>query len=83
MRAASRAAFAKHDSVSFRGVVRHQACALARITYGQGAARARGLVATLVEEAGRLEAHQRALDRRDHGYRLDGFQGGRVGCAVT
>ncbi len=52
MRAASRAAFAKHDSVYLRGVVRHQAYALALITYGQGAARARGLVVTLVEEAG-------------------------------
>ncbi len=52
MRAASRTAFAKHDSVFLRGVVRHQAYALALITYGQGAARARGLVVTLVEEAG-------------------------------
>ncbi len=52
MRAASKAAFAKQDSVFLWGVVRHEAYALVLVTYGQGAESARGLTATLVEEAG-------------------------------
>ncbi len=51
MRAASKAAFAKQDSVFLWGVVRHEAYALVLLTYGQGAERARGLTATFVEEA--------------------------------
>ncbi len=51
MRAASKAAFAKQDSVFLWGVVRHEAYALVLVTYGQGTERARGLTATLVEEA--------------------------------
>ncbi len=51
MRAASKAAFAKQDSLFLWGVVRHEAYALVLITYGQGTERARGLTATLVEEA--------------------------------
>ncbi len=51
MRAASKAAFAKLDSVFLWGVVRHEAYALVLVTYGQGAERARGLTATLVQEA--------------------------------
>ena len=52
MRAASKAAFAKQDSVFLWGVVRYEAYALVLVTYGQGAERARGLTATFVEEAG-------------------------------
>ncbi len=52
MRAGSKAGFAKLDSVFLWGVVRHQAYALALITYGQGEERSRGLVATLIEEGG-------------------------------
>ena len=52
MRAASKAAFAKQDSVCLWGVVRYEAYALVLVTYGQGAERARGLTATFVEEAG-------------------------------
>ena len=52
MRAASKAGFAKLDSVSVWGVVNHGDYALMLITYGQGAVRARGLTATFVEEAG-------------------------------
>ncbi len=51
MRAGSKVGFAKLDSVFLWGVVRHQAYALALITYGQAEDRLRGLVATLVEEA--------------------------------
>jgi hypothetical protein len=51
MRAASKAAFAKQDSVFLWAVVDHGDYALVLLTYGQGAARARGLTATLVEEA--------------------------------
>ncbi len=50
IRAGSKAGFAKLDSVFLWGVVRHQAYALALITYGQGEERSRGLVATLIEE---------------------------------
>jgi hypothetical protein len=52
IRAGSKAGFAKLDSVFLWGVVRHQAYALALITYGQGEARSRGLVATLIQEDG-------------------------------
>ncbi len=52
MRAASKAAFAKQDSVFLWGVVRHEAYALVLLTYGQGTESARGLTATFVEEAG-------------------------------
>ncbi len=52
MRAASKAGFAKLDSVSVWGAVDHGDYALVLITYGQGTARARGLTATFVEEAG-------------------------------
>ena len=52
MRAASKAAFAKQDSVFLWGVVDHGDYALVLITYGQGTERARGLTATLIEEAG-------------------------------
>ncbi len=56
IRAASKAAFAKQDSVFLWGVVDHGDYALVLLTYGQGAARARGLTATFVEEAGVEEA---------------------------
>jgi hypothetical protein len=51
MRAASKAGFAEQDSLFLWGVLRHEAYAFVLLTYGQGTARARGLVATLVEEA--------------------------------
>ncbi len=51
MRAASKAAFAKQGSVFLWGVVDHGDYALVLVTYGQGTERARGLTATLVEEA--------------------------------
>ncbi len=51
MRAASKAGFAEQDSVFLWGVVDHGGYTLVLITYGQGTARARGLTATLVEEA--------------------------------
>jgi hypothetical protein len=56
IRAGSKAGFAKLDSMFLWGVVRHQAYALALITYGQVEDRSRGLVATLVQEAGVEEA---------------------------
>ena len=52
IRAGSKAGFAKIDSVFLWAVVRHQAYALALITYGQVEDRSRGLVAALVEEDG-------------------------------
>ncbi len=51
MRAASKAGFAKQDSVFHWGVVDHGDYALVLITYGQVTSRARGLTATFVEEA--------------------------------
>ena len=52
IRAGSKAGFAKLDSVFLWAVVRHQAYALALITYGQVADRSRGLTAALVQEDG-------------------------------
>ena len=51
MRAASRAGFARYDSVFLWGAVRRGDYALVLVTYGQDAGRARGLVTTMVEEA--------------------------------
>ncbi len=66
IRAASTTGFAKLDSVSVWGVVNHGDYALVLLTYGQGAARAR-LDRDLRRRGGRVEAHQRALGRRDPG----------------
>ena len=52
IRAGSKAGFAKFDTVFLWAVVRHQAYALALITYGQVEDRSRGLVAALVQEDG-------------------------------
>ncbi len=52
IRAGSKAGFAKLDSVFLWGLVRHEVYALALITYGQVEDLSRGLVATLIEEAG-------------------------------
>ncbi len=51
MRAASRAGFARYDSVFLWGAVRRGDYALVLVTYGQDARRARGLVTALIEEA--------------------------------
>ena len=51
MRAASRAGFARYDSIFLWGAVRRGDYALVLVTYGQDAGRARGLVTTLIEEA--------------------------------
>ena len=52
IRAGSKAGFATLDSVFLWGVVRHEAFALALITYGQVDDRSRGMTATLVQEDG-------------------------------